>query len=98
MDPTNVVVIRRHPSTDPFPYTTLFRSWVPPPFNCSVPVCTSTVPVLLKGRLMVLVPVPADLRKVPALLKVRAEEHTSEPQSRDHIAWRLLLENVQTFM
>ena len=34
-----------------------------------IPVCTSTVPVLLKDRLMLLVPVPADLRNVPALLK-----------------------------
>src|SRR5262249_21876089 len=34
----------------------------------TVPVCISTVPVLLNGTLIDAVPVPADLRTVPALL------------------------------
>src|ERR1035437_8637646 len=41
---------------------------VPPPLKLSVPVSTSTVPVLLKATLLkVVVFVPADLRNKPAL-------------------------------
>src|SRR5262249_60235212 len=45
--------------------------WVPPPARLRVPLCTSTVPLLLKamGLLlpMVVTPVVAVLRKVPAV-------------------------------
>ena len=44
---------------------------VPPLFRLTVPVCTSTRPVLLKAQLMALAPVPADLRNVPALYIVK---------------------------
>jgi hypothetical protein len=45
---------------------------LPPPVRFNVPVCTLTVPVLLKATLLliVVVPVPADLVNVPALVKV----------------------------
>ena len=40
-----------------------------PPFNAIVPVCASTVPVVVKGEaVMAFVPVPPDLRKVPPLI------------------------------
>src|SRR5207249_10175036 len=63
-----------------FPYTTLFRSvpdaaeavhapvLLPPPLTFSVPLWTSTVPLVVKGMLTVVVPVPADFLKVPELL------------------------------
>src|SRR5262245_47767472 len=41
---------------------------VPPLPNFVVPVARSTLPVLLKGTVRVVVPTPADLRNVPALL------------------------------
>src|SRR5260370_1369885 len=43
---------------------------VPPLFNTSVPLCASTVPVLVNATpgCRVVAPLPADLRKVPALL------------------------------
>ena len=44
----------------------------PPPVRLIVPVCACTVPVLVSAMLIVLVPVPEDLRSVPALLKVDA--------------------------
>ena len=41
---------------------------VPPPLKLSVPVCTSSMPVLLKATpLKVVVALPADLRNKPAL-------------------------------
>ena len=44
---------------------------VPPPVRFNVPVCTSTVPVLLNAMLLTkVVPVPADFWKVPMLLNV----------------------------
>src|ERR1035437_633121 len=39
----------------------------PPPARFTVPLCTSTVPVLLKVMEMVVVPAPPDLRPVPWL-------------------------------
>jgi hypothetical protein len=39
----------------------------PPPSNCSVPVCTETVPVLVKGAKMKVVPVVNVCLSVPAL-------------------------------
>ena len=41
---------------------------VPPALKLSVPVCTSSVPVLVNATLLKLVvPLPADLRNKPAL-------------------------------
>src|SRR5438552_11389748 len=73
-------MIRPPPRSTLFPYTTLFRSIVPPwpelPFASTVPE-------------MRLVP-PSACRRM------RSEEHTSELQSPDHLVCRLLLEKKKT--
>src|SRR5512135_1498021 len=43
---------------------------VPPPDRDSVPLCTCTLPVLFRAASRVVVPLPADFRRVPALLNV----------------------------
>src|SRR5438270_5152932 len=89
-------MMRPSPRSTLFPYTTLFRS---PLFRLSVPVLTSTAPLLLKAKLTSVTPVPADLRKVPVarLLKIRSEEHTSELQSQSNIVCRPALETTTAF-
>ena len=42
----------------------------PPPFSLSVPACTVTRPLLLKTASIWVTPVPADLEKLPELLRV----------------------------
>ena len=47
---------------------------LPLPLKLSTPLCTFIVPLLVKGVLMVALPVPADLRTVPAFEKVPGPE------------------------
>src|SRR5947208_11738985 len=72
-------MIRPPPRSTLFPYTTLFRSWSPPP-----PFGTNRgddVADLVQGQ------DPQHHRRGS-----RSEEHTSELQSPDHLVCRLLLE------
>src|SRR2546422_6867327 len=81
-------MIRRPPRSTLFPYTTLFRSLSQPnrqlgtqiPGNCS------------KLRRREYAQVEMDHRAASGVWN-RSEEHTSELQSRLHLACRLLLEN-----
>src|SRR3712207_8130674 len=86
-------MIRRPPRSTLFPYTTLFRSHLPPD------------PERVRHRLVLAVPRPDDgaphRRRVPGARALppsrrvavdRSEEHTSELQSRQYLVCRLLLE------
>src|SRR3712207_8859733 len=86
-------MIRRPPRSTLFPYTTLFRSRVPP--GAQVDLGQPTEPALLQQ-----VDQQTDLDAVAGderhLLEHRApagrsEEHTSELQSRQYLVCRLLL-------
>src|SRR3712207_7984966 len=89
-------MIRRPPRSTLFPYTTLFRSFVPR----SIPAC----PAVRQGcaaswalsnwraGLQGVIPLAADMRGDSQLLALRSEEHTSELQSRQYLVCRLLLE------
>src|SRR3712207_7556160 len=88
-------MIRRPPRSTLFPYTTLFRSPVPPSALAfpAVAVCATVALlaclffclILFFCRLLV-------LTLALALLPARSEEHTSELQSRQYLVCRLLLE------
>src|SRR3712207_8195459 len=81
-------MIRRPPRSTLFPYTTLFRIYLP--FTCarhgagmaSRRFIAVAVAAFLAGPATVAVPVAA----------ARSEEHTSELQSRQYLVCRLLLE------
>src|SRR5690349_23005649 len=70
-------MLRRPPRSTLFPYTTLFRSWPPPPVRArpAGAACNTHAPR------------PAHPRR-----HTRSEEHTSELQSRRDLVCRLLLE------
>src|SRR5258708_14609031 len=78
-------MIRRPPRSTLFPYTTLFRSWQSATFASPVTIAANTTYVISyhtdAGRYA------GDLGYFN-----RSEEHTSELQSPDHLACRLLLE------
>src|SRR2546422_4051752 len=78
-------MIRRPPRSTLFPYTTLFRSLIPP----SIPGTWITPPLPIHSRFVL--PARTPPRAVSAE-PVRSEEHTSELQSRLHLVCRLLLE------
>src|SRR3712207_7369719 len=94
-------MIRRPPRSTLLPYTTLFRSFCPPPVSPGLKPSRSASCVSVR-------PVPCAKRSAsPALscsaiacplcdsnLKTtgRSEEHTSELQSRQYLVCRLLLE------
>src|SRR3989442_2107069 len=74
-------MIRRPPRSTLFPYTTLFRSLIHEIVDYDA---VEVLAVLLDELLVQLV--------IDVLLQaVRSEEHTSELQSRPHLACRLLL-------
>src|SRR5437870_9552074 len=72
-------MIRRPPRSTLFPYTTLFRSLIPPD---SFPHTTAGGATYDSGEYE---------RALDKVLE-RSEEHTSELQSRGHLVCRLLLE------
>src|SRR3989442_7521254 len=71
-------MIRRPPRSTLFPYTTLFRSFLPVPSMTNVAAGTLTFYLVATGWV--------------AIKRERSEEHTSELQSRPHLVCRLLLE------
>src|SRR3989442_10326882 len=79
-------MIRRPPRSTLFPYTTLFRSSLPPCLFLSLSFClflSLSVCLCLSLSVSFSVCLP---------LSFRSEEHTSELQSRPHLVCRLLLE------
>src|SRR5258708_16439129 len=86
-------MIRPPPRSTLFPYTTLFRSLArPPELTNSLPVFETVVPKAMPPELTCIW--PAALPWAPRS-RTRSEEHTSELQSPDHLACRLLLEKKQ---
>src|SRR5438552_14944814 len=90
-------MVRRHPRSTLFPYTTLFRSGVPALDGAADQFGQLVVEVLgqeadaLFDHLLGLPP----QRLVVA--EARSEEHTSELQSPDKIVCRLLLEKKKNY-
>src|SRR3712207_7183780 len=90
-------MIRRPPRSTLFPYTTLFRSWGPPPTQAGDRQSGSKrqgASLLSPGG-----PSPTQAadgqsgsKWQPTPLLSRSEEHTSELQSRQYLVCRLLLE------
>src|SRR2546429_1634199 len=79
-------MIRRPPRSTLFPYTTLFRSLLPP---MRIPAFL----ILASALSAMQAPVgAAALPTEPRSQRFRSEEHTSELQSRLHLVCRLLLE------
>src|SRR5207249_10150679 len=76
------LMIRRPPRSTLFPYTTLFRSRLPPPRAGGLPA-----PVRDRSETR------TSDRGLP---RARSEEHTSELQSRFDLVCRLLLEKKKT--
>src|SRR2546422_3495641 len=78
-------MIRRPPRSTLFPYTTLFRSVLPPP------LATFAMRRFSRAARLALAPHPLAHHKTRTG-PPRSEEHTSELQSRLHLVCRLLLE------
>src|SRR3712207_7244316 len=91
-------MIRRPPRSTLFPYTTLFRSWVPYP--CSFPTFQHLALRVGYSQPELLATRPSRfLREIYSALAfnhARSEEHTSELQSRQYLVCRLLLEKKNT--
>src|SRR5437016_8194784 len=94
-------MIRRHPSSPLFPYTTLFRSHYPEPGDAArvrkwLAETGEYADDLLIGASDALKKTVANIRAKhpPLALKdlARSEEHTSELQSLTNLVCRLLLE------
>src|SRR5205809_2598658 len=86
-------MIRRTPTSTPFPYTTLFRS----PHRPHRPAAVTAVAVERSEEFL------AFFRGLLVSLEegeklFRSEEHTSELQSRLHLVCRLLLEKKKKMM
>src|SRR3989440_2885390 len=87
-------MIRRPPRSTLFPYTTLFRSWIPADL-CADDVARLRVPRHpAVASVDLLVAVSSRARVVSGMRTHcnRSEEHTSELQSRSDLVCRLLLE------
>src|SRR2546429_6235942 len=92
-------MIRRPPRSTLFPYTTLFRSWIPffscIHFSMAIPMASGTDSTLLG---------PSPLTRSEEMprswrcISVRSEEHTSELQSRLHFVCRFLLEKKKNLI
>src|SRR3989449_6353612 len=94
-------MIRRPPRSTLFPYTTLFRSRVPPAARRALlaAVVDAPPPVPQVAVFRFAIDLPAPWKRFIELgqalrerLYHRSEEHTSELQSRLHLVCRLLLE------
>src|SRR3712207_8322367 len=90
-------MIRRPPRSTLFPYTTLFRSLGPRgrpvPYDLPSRLVLEARDDLLRESLWV--GRKRVLQDQAHHLPVRSEEHTSELQSRQYLACRLLLETTQ---
>src|SRR5260370_15835116 len=76
-------MIRRPPRSTLFPYTTLFRSFLPCQFSAEI--------LFLLGNVL-FVATRIDERVRASKSTLRSEEHTSELQSHLNLVCRLLLE------
>src|SRR2546422_3423882 len=88
-------MIRRPPRSTLFPYTTLFRSLMPPELR----EARGEIALAREHRLPQLVElddIRGDLQMHTNATDGRSEEHTSELQSRLHLVCRLLLEKKKT--
>src|SRR5688572_32303644 len=92
----------RPPRSTLFPYTTLFRSNLPPLSPCFSVLCLCQIP-LADGAPMVLAMTVAgsqlhftdrevSMSSTASVSPERSEEHTSELQSQSNLVCRLLLE------
>src|SRR5690606_39535529 len=105
--PFVICILRRHPPSPPFPYTTLFRSDgasrnVPPPQAAGT---IRSISATEMSHAFIRADGSRTLRDASASCRLRAqpegaatanrfrsEEHTSELQSRENLVCRLLLE------
>src|SRR3712207_8179057 len=88
------LIVRRPPRSALFPYTTLFRSAVPPRAPRLLVVGldrAGEVVVNDEPQVLLVDPEPERVRRDDRL-ELRSEEHTSELQSRHYLVCRLLLE------
>src|SRR2546422_6000836 len=88
-------MIRRPPRSTLFPYTTLFRSPLPPAHARGQLLTLSSTPLSNpnpKRRRRCRLPRPGGRPLGTPPPACRSEEHTSELQSRLHLVCRLLLE------
>src|SRR5258708_18803515 len=91
-------MIRRPPRSTLFPYTTLFRSYLP---GIVLPSSIAALGLLEGDRPTLMLKVdPVNVTVAAAVNRDRdvdrSEEHTSELQSPDHLVCRLLLEKKKT--
>src|SRR3712207_7254167 len=91
-------MIRRPPRSTLFPYTTLFRSSLPP---VAARVCNRTPRTNRRGAKPVRCDDGVDAGawiSRSRLSAARSEEHTSELQSRQYLVCRLLLEKKNRYI
>src|SRR3989442_7003620 len=96
-------MIRRPPRSTLFPYTTLFRSGLPPgsfAVRESSASGTGVSPESVMTRYVLRAVASASFDCVLARIPTskRSEEHTSELQSRPHLVCRLLLEKKKKIL
>src|SRR3712207_8731582 len=85
-------MIRRPARSTLFPYTTLFRSWMSPPYRWALGL-GGLFHRRLDGRDQLVAPLEGEAgRGAVGVADDRSEEHTSELQSRQYLVCRLLLE------
>src|SRR3712207_7687997 len=84
-------MIRRPPRSTLFPYTTLFRSYVPIPRAPDGRSVRNVLDAIRPGGTLLVVGHDLEPMRTP-----RSEEHTSELQSRQYLVCRLLLEKKKT--
>src|SRR5690349_23387474 len=89
-------MMRRHPRSTLFPYTTLFRSYVKAAPSSSV--VADAAQSGDKDAVRSLLKQAADVNASQADGMTRSEEHTSELQSRRDLVCRLLLEKKKNIM
>src|SRR5258708_23512445 len=91
------LMIRRPPRSTLFPYTTLFRSIPPRVVITTIDFASFAQIPNQRAAASLLDAVQLDPRasNLMSFLYERSEEHTSELQSPDHLACRLLLEKKQ---
>src|SRR3712207_7831973 len=88
-------MIRRPPRSTLFPYTTLFRSWLPHFYERFG--FGQLTGIDLAGETAGRVPTRALEKELHVAMGTpRSEEHTSELQSRQYLVCRLLLEKKKT--
>src|SRR3712207_8544981 len=85
-------MIRRPPRSTLFPYTTLFRSFVPPEDAKWMLELSASRMLARDGRRMEQLGLDEAIMERCEELFYRSEEHTSELQSRQYLVCRLLLE------